>query len=378
MRKPFRIIDRYLLRESLPPLLFGLLLYASLAVVSVTIPRMQWIVGTPVLPLLGWLAMQLPQAMVQTFPIALVLAVLLAFGRLATDNELTSLQAGGVPLKRTTSVFVGLGVAATIIVLAINQFVIPYTNTQTTKLYWELTAGQTGLFRLTRQALPVDDFTLYFLRAEERGQVMREVRIERWDEDVLTILRADRAHFEGVDLVLTGYRIDSLDLAALDAEGVTAEEALGQLVRLRNVPEDPASTLTITTSTDMEELVTRYGQGGFEDARSITTLYQDSQRESMSADDRRQTRVLFHRKVAEPFTNLALLLVAVPLSLKYARTRGVAFGMSLIVTLVWYLFYTFGQMFAQSGQMPVWLGAWLGNIVFAGLGLVLLFRRARQ
>jgi len=28
--------------------------------------------------------------------------------------------------------------------------------------------------------------------------------------------------------------------------------------------------------------------------------------------------------------------------------------------------------------MPVWLGAWLGNIVFAGLGLVLLLRRARQ
>ena len=147
MRKPFRIIDRYLLRESLPPLLFGLLLYASLAVVSVTIPRMQWIVGTPVLPLLGWLAMQLPQAMVQTFPIALVLAVLLAFGRLATDNELTALQAGGVPLRRTTSAFVGLGLAATLIVLAINQFVIPYTNTQTTKLYWELTAGQTGLLK---------------------------------------------------------------------------------------------------------------------------------------------------------------------------------------------------------------------------------------
>ncbi|MFA5594380.1 MAG: LptF/LptG family permease [Trueperaceae bacterium] len=378
MRKPFRIIDRYLLRESLPPLLFGLLLYASLAVVSVTIPRMQWIVGTPVLPLLGWLAMQLPQAMVQTFPIALVLAVLLAFGRLATDNELTALQAGGVPLRRTTSAFVGLGLAATLIVLAINQFVIPYTNTQTTKLYWELTAGQTGLFRLTRQALPVDDFTLYFVRAEERGQVMREVRIERWDGDVLTILRADRAHFEGVDLVLTGYRIDALDLAALDAAGEDAAAVLGRLVRLRNVPADPNDTLTITTSTDMEELVTRYGQGGFEDARSITTLYTDSQRESMSADDRRQTRVLFHRKIAEPFTNLALLLVAVPLSLKYARTRGVAFGMSLVVTLVWYLFYTFGQMFAQSGQMPVWLGAWLGNIVFAGLGLVLLLRRARQ
>ena len=149
-------------------------------------------------------------------------------------------------------------------------------------------------------------------------------------------------------------------------------------MRLRNVPADAGAELTITTSTDLEELVTRFGQGGFEDARSITRLYTDSQNASVSASERRQTRVLFHRKLAEPFTNLALLLVAIPLSLKYARTRGVAFGMSLIVTLAWYLFYTFGQMFAQSGQLPVWLGAWLGNIVFAAVGAGLMLRRARQ
>jgi len=377
MRKPLRIIDRYLLRESLPPLLFGLVLYASLAVVTVTIPRMQWIVGTPVVELGGWLAMQLPQAMVQTFPIALVLAVLLAFGRLASENELLALQAGGVPLRRTAGVFIGLGLVSALIVLSINQWVLPYTNTQVTRLYWELTAGQTGLFRLARQALPVDDFTLHFERAEARGEVLGDVRIERWDGDVLTLLRAERAHFEGVDLVLTGYRIDSLNLSALDAETADAAAALAELIRVRNVPADPAATLTITTSMDLDELVTRFGQGGFEDARSITRLYEDSRRPSLSADDRRQSAVLLHRKLAEPFTNLALLLVAVPLSLTYARTRGVAFGLSLVVTLIWYLFYTFGQLFAQTGQLPVWLGAWLGNIVFTALGLLLLVRRTR-
>src|SRR5690625_3090448 len=136
MRKPLRIIDRYLLRESLPPLFFGLVLYASLAVVSVTIPRLEWIVGTPVRELGTWLVLQLPQAMVQTLPIALVLAVLIAFGRLAGDNELTALAAGGVPLRRAVGVFVGLGVAGTVLVLCINQWVLPYTNTQTSRVYW--------------------------------------------------------------------------------------------------------------------------------------------------------------------------------------------------------------------------------------------------
>src|SRR5690606_1195352 len=114
-----------------------------------------------------------------------------------------------------------------------------------------------------------------------------------------------------------------------------------------------------------------------EDDRSITQLWRDSSRVGASATDRRQAAALMHRKLSEPFTNLALLLVAVPLSLTYARTRGVAFGLSLVVTLVWYLFYTFGLLFAQTGQLPVWLGAWLGNIVFAALGLLLLARRAR-
>src|SRR5690606_38045558 len=162
-----------------------------------------------------------------------------------------------------------------------------------------------------------------------------------------------------------------------DAETADAAAALAELIRVRNVPADPAATLTITTSLDLDELVTRFGQGGFEDARSITRLYEDSRRPSLSAGDRRQAAGLLHRKLAEPFTNLALLLVAVPLSLTYARTRGVAFGLSLVVTLIWYLFYTFGQLFAQTGQLPVWLGAWLGNIVFTALGLLLLVRRTR-
>lgn len=377
MRTFLSRIDRYLLRESLPPFLFGSVLYASLAVVSVTIPRLQWIVGAPAGKLGVWLLVQLPQALVQTLPIALVLAVLLAFGRLASENELLALQAGAVPVRRVAGVFVGLGLACAVAVLAINQWVLPVTNTLVTKQYWELTSGQTGLFRLAQQALPVDDFTLHFDTAAERGTLMRNVRIERWDGDDLTILRAREGRFEGVNLVLSGYRIDALDLAALDGATDDPAAALARLIRLRNVPADPDSELTITTSVTLDELVTRFGAGGFEDYRPITRLWQDSHLTSASATERRKSAALMHRKLAEPFTNLALLLVAVPLSLTYARTRGVAFGLSLVVTLLWYLFYTFGQLFAQTGQLPVWLGAWLGNIVFAALGLVLLARRTR-
>lgn len=373
----FTRIDRYLLRESIPPFAFGLVLYASLAVVSMTLPRLQWIVGTPVLELAWWLVLQLPQAMVQTLPIALVLAVLLAFGRLASENELLAMQAGAVPLRRAAMVFVMLGAVSGLAALALNQWVLPRANAQVAEVYWKLTAGQTGLFRLAQQSLPIDDFTLHFAKAEDRGRTMAGVRIERWEGNTLTLLRADSASFEGTDLVLTGYRIDALDLAALDAPTDDPAAALGRLIRLRNVPEDAGATLTLTTSLTQDDLVARFSRGGFEDARSITELWRDAGRESASATDRRHAMVLFQRKLAEPFTNLALLLVAVPLSLSYARTRSVAFGLSLVVTLLWYLFFTFGQLFAQTGQIPVWLGVWGGNALFVAIGFALMSRRVR-
>lgn len=370
-----KLVDRYVLREALPPFLFGLVLYASLAVVSVTIPRLQWIVGTPVAELLAWLVLQLPQALVQTLPIALVLAVLIALGRLATEHELLAMQVGGVPLRRVAFTFVALGAVSAGAVLAMNQWVLPVTNARTAETYWRLTTGRSGLFRLARQNLPIDDFLLHFDATTNGGNGMLGVRIERWEGDVLTLLRAESAVFQGTDLVLSGYRIDRLDLGALDVAVSDPALALANLVRLRNVPPDPEQTLVVTTSYTADDLIARFSGGGFEDSRSLSELRRDAENDLISVSERRQAEVLYQRKLAEPFTNLVLLLVAVPLALSYSRSRGVAFGVSLVVTLIWYLFYTFGQLFAQTGAIPVWLGAWGGNLVFVVLGLLLLARR---
>jgi len=370
-------IDRYLLRESLPPLLFGLLLYSGLAVVSATLPRLQWVVGTPVLGLAGWLATQLPTAMEQTLPIALVLAVLLAFGRLGSDNEILAMQAGTVPLMRASTVFIVVGTVAVAAALSLNQWVLPTTNGMMARQYWELTTGSTGLFRLADQNLPVGDFTLHFQNADDRNDRMLGVRVEKWDGDKLTLLRAASAAFRGTTLVLTGYEVTVLDLGALDGGHTDPQRTLSQLVRVVNRPADPTAQLTLTTSTTEQDLVSRFARGGFEDTRSISEAWRDAHDAGLSYQDRRRAAVLFQRMLAEPFANLTLLLVAIPLALLYAGSRGVAFGLSLVVTLVWYVALTVGQLFSQTGALPVWLGPWMGNIVLSAVGIFLLARRVR-
>ncbi|CAA9555581.1 MAG: Uncharacterized YjgP/YjgQ family permease DR1075 [uncultured Truepera sp.] len=368
-----RRLDRYLLNESLPPFLFGLLLYSGLAVMSANLPRLGWIVGTPLGGLLYWLLLQFPAAIVQTLPIALLLAVLLSFGRLAAANELLAVQAGGIALRRLGAPLLVLGLLAAGFALSMNQWVLPWTNVRVGSLWWELTSGG-GLYRLVQQKLPVGDYTLSFSAVTPDDELLG-VRLEAWQDDELSVVLAERARFTGESLTLYGYHSARLDLGALTDASGDAETVLGNLVRLNNRATTPDAPLTLSFSEDPDALITRYSGGGFEDARSISQARQDAYDAGLGVTERRAAAVLFHRKLAEPFANLTLLAVALPLAVLHARSRSVAFGLSLSVTLAWYVLLTLGQLLAQAGVLPVWLGLWFGNALLLSVGLYLLYTR---
>lgn len=369
-------LDRYLLGESLPPFLFGLFLYSGLAVMSANLPRFQWIVGTPFGQLLYWLLLQFPAALVQTLPIALLLAVLLSFGGLAAANELLAVQAGGVALRRLGTLMLTLSLLAAGFALALNQWVLPRTNALVGSLWWELTGSGSGLYRLVRQNLPLGDYTLSFDAVAPDDELFG-VRLESWTGRELSVVLAERARFTEVGLTLYGYQTTRLDLRVLadDADPADPAALLEDLVQLNNRAATPDAPLTLKLAEDPNALITRYSGGGFEDTRSITEVRTDAGDSNLSQTERRAAAVLFHRKLAEPLANLTLLAVALPLAVLHARSRSVAFGLSLSVTLAWYLLLTMGQLLAQAGVVPVWLGLWFGNAVLLGVGLYMLYVR---
>jgi len=269
-------LDRYLLRESLPPFLFGLFLYSGLVVMSANFPRLQWIIGTPFWGLIYWLVLQFPAAVVQTLPIALLLAVLLSFGQLAAANELLAVQAGGVALRRLGALMLTFGLLAAGFALAMNQWVLPRTNVQVGSLWWQLTSSGSGLFRLARQSLPLGDYTLSFDTVTEDDELWG-VRLESWRGRELSVVLAERARFTEAGLTLYDYQTARLNLGAL-AEGAPGgtEQVLENLVLLNNPAAAPDAPLTLRLAEDPDALVTRYSGGGFEDARSISEVRRDA------------------------------------------------------------------------------------------------------
>jgi lipopolysaccharide export system permease protein len=96
----WRRLDRYLISEITGPLALGLVVYTFILLLQTFFRMAEMIIkrGLPVPTVLELLTYSLPNILVLTLPMSLLLAVLLGVGRLASDSELIAMPAPREPL----------------------------------------------------------------------------------------------------------------------------------------------------------------------------------------------------------------------------------------------------------------------------------------
>ena len=88
--------------------------------------------------------------------------------------------------------------------------------------------------------------------------------------------------------------------------------------------------------------------------------------------------VELYLKISFPLTNFVVVLIGTALAIRVRRGGlAISFGLAVFISFVYYAIIRTGQALGHSGTLPPLIGAWLGNLVFGGLGLELL-RRARR
>src|SRR5512134_3613230 len=102
-----RLLDRYIVREMLAPSGIGLLVFTFVLLID-QIPRLLAVLvarSADFPTIVRVFVNLLPSILAITIPMAFLLGVLLAFGRMASDSEIVALRAVGVsPLRLLTPV----------------------------------------------------------------------------------------------------------------------------------------------------------------------------------------------------------------------------------------------------------------------------------
>jgi lipopolysaccharide export system permease protein len=212
--RTLKILTRYLLREHAGPFAAALGALTVLLLVNQLARRLGDLAGKglPAGVIAEVFALSVPFILAMTVPMAVLVAVLYAFGRLSADNELTALKASGVGLVRLLRPVV---LAATVVaagMVLFNDRVVPETNHALRKLLVDI-GQKKPTFHLREQTVnPVVEGKL-FLRAARidraRNRLYDVVIFDLGGRDLTRTIYADSGHMAfnetQTDLYLTLY-----------------------------------------------------------------------------------------------------------------------------------------------------------------------------
>jgi lipopolysaccharide export system permease protein len=125
-----RIINRYVLKEHIGPFVFALSALTSLLLLQYIARKFGDLVGRG----LSWqvitefMLLSIPFTVAMTLPMAVLVAVLHAFSRMASENEITALKAGGISTRSLMRPALVGSVFLAMFMLWFNDQILPRTN----------------------------------------------------------------------------------------------------------------------------------------------------------------------------------------------------------------------------------------------------------
>jgi len=120
-----RTLQLYILRETLKVFILAAVavnLIMNFAAILTFLHRLP----LPIIPLIKVVLLRMPQLFPWTFPMALLLAVTLIYGRMASDNEVMAMQASGIHMLWILLPGLMLGVLLSMGLFLVNDRLLPY------------------------------------------------------------------------------------------------------------------------------------------------------------------------------------------------------------------------------------------------------------
>jgi lipopolysaccharide export system permease protein len=365
-----KILHRYIFREVVTPFLLGLGIFTFVLLIARLLKLIELVVNrglpaTQILELLGYL---MPAFLEVTVPMAMLLAILIAFGRLSADAEMVAMRSSGLSIYQLAPPIVVFVVLTTLLTASLAMYARPWGNRNLEHELWDIarTRASAGL----KPQVFNDEFP---------GMVIYAEHIDSKTDRLIHVMISDERDPDQHNTVFAG---EGLMISDNQTQTVTLRLLNGTVYTTGDDAKGDYHTDFETYDVNLDLRESMAGMRTKEDEPKDMTL--PELREAIArkqADGKPYAGELveFHRKFAIPFACVVFGLVGVPLGIGQARAvKSRGFAVSLCVIFVYYILLSTGQGLAEQGSIPAWIGLWLPNIVFGFLGIVLMRRAGRE
>jgi len=364
------IINRYLFKEMLLPFSINLFFFTFIFLMRTILDITNLIVNykMSVSLVLLMLIYSLPFFFQYVIPMSVMMAVLLTFLRLSSDNEIVALKAGGVSIYRFLPPVFLFCLMGCLLTAFMTIYGMPLGKVSLKKLM--IQAAESSIDAGIKEGRFNDNFNgamLYVNKVDIKNKEMVDIFVEdqRVEGVVSTIIAPRGRVFNEPGGHVFHFNLFDGTINQVDLKNQTNHSINFDIYDVRLDLKQNAAVVNGRQKDDEE--------------MTLGELRHYLQTREEKDDIYFRALTKFHEKFSIPFACLALGLLAVPLGLQSKtdkRSLGIILG--LVLFLLYYLMLTIGWSFGQTGIYPPVIGMLLPNVVMGGFGVFLLIRSAKD
>ncbi|MBI4706736.1 MAG: LptF/LptG family permease [Candidatus Omnitrophica bacterium] len=351
-----KILHRYLLKEIIPPFLFGIGIFTFIFFLEKLFDLSDFIITKHVgiWPAIQIFLLCLPSTLPMTLPIATFIGVLIGLTRLKGDYELTAIFAGGIRFTSFFWLLIGVGLLMSLLTVGINESLIPWANQRFWQVYSDALKSSSFIPIKSGNFIKVKDMDIYICKIQ--GMRLEGIYFYQKEQAVFArkgemIKKPSRIIFNLQDGTI--HKIDKKDasryhLLQFDTHTIVADFGESNAISIKKRIQD-------MTTLDLRQEILRYRQSSMDILPLLIELY---------------------KKIALPFACISLVLVGIPLGMSL-RQKGKSMSLSLSIVFVfaYYLLLMLSQILCEKRVFYPGFGMWLPNIIIAVTGICLYVRR---
>ena len=361
-----RILDKYIIKEVSMSFLFGIFAFSSVFVGSGTLYRIAEYItnyGATTSMVVRLFIYSLPDIIVLTFPMSMLLATLLSFGRLSGSSEITAMKSGGISFYRIAFPVFTIALLVSIFAVAFSEFVVPKAN----EAYSNLVR-----YEIQGNVAPKSQEHI-ILKEIKDGNIERLTYARKYDAETNAMYGVSVQEFEN-DVLM---RVQNASKAEWSKDHWTMYDGL-----MHDLSGDGSVKRTL-----------RFSQQILPIKHSPKQILQEQKKpkEMTMRELRQQVRLMksqyvdtakveteLYQRWTIPLASLIFALIGTPLGLQPNRkSSSIGFGISIIIIFIYYCFMTISSAIAQGGILSPIVAVWIPNIIGLIVGSVLIRKAAK-
>ena len=363
-----RVLRDYLLNEFFHSFFLSVVVFTFVLLIGNIIQVANLIInkGVDLFSVLKLFLYLVPWLLSFTLPVAALTAVILTFGRLSSDGELTAMKASGIGLFKISFPILMVGALFSFAAFLINDQISPNASFASRRIIKEI--GIKTPTAWLEEGTFIRGFENYVIFIHEiKGNKLRNIRIYQPQEGKPTRT-----------IVAESGEINSYP-----------EKNLMELKLYNGTSEEPSPTdaenfyklnfKTYYMTLDLNKVFRRERIQKKAREMTIRELDAEIRRSSSQGIDAMPLYVEIYKKINMSLASFVLILIGIPLGIRAHRSeKSIGFGISLILFAIYWAFSLGGIALALKGTLPPFQAVSVPNLVFFVAGVISFIYSTRK